>query len=74
MKKKGATTAIPRVPPEGVNGTRKMWQLSSTYSNEAESRLLKYGNAGNWRPKMSPPFDWVHARWGNIVAGLHFSA
>ncbi|KAI3324395.1 FAD/NAD(P)-binding domain-containing protein [Xylariaceae sp. AK1471] len=74
MKSKGATTAIPRVPPEGTNGTQKMWPLISSYSNESEKRLPRYGNVGNWRPSFNPPSDSFHARWGNVVAGLHFSA
>ncbi|KAI8631264.1 FAD/NAD(P)-binding domain-containing protein [Xylariaceae sp. FL1651] len=74
MESKGVTTAVPREPPEGVNGTQRMWQLSSTYSIDAQSRLPKYGNVGPWRPRKSPPTDWLHAIWGDIVTGLHFSA
>ncbi|KAI0906209.1 putative flavin-binding monooxygenase [Ustulina deusta] len=72
MKSKGMSTAIPRVPPEGTNGYQRFWQLTSTYSNQAESRLPKYGNTGPWQPKTSPPIDWFHSKWGDIVTGLQF--
>ncbi|KAI1321238.1 FAD/NAD(P)-binding domain-containing protein [Xylariaceae sp. FL0255] len=74
MKKRGATTAIPRAPKEGVDGRQRLWQLSSTYSLESAGRLPQYGNVGPWRPRTSPPFDWLHARLGDIVTDLHFSA
>ncbi|KAI0163932.1 putative flavin-binding monooxygenase [Xylariaceae sp. FL1272] len=74
MKTKDATTAVPRAPAEGVNGYQKMWQLSSTYSRESESVLPRYGNVGPWRPRTRAPQDWLHARYGDIVTGLHFSA
>ncbi|KAI1823794.1 putative flavin-binding monooxygenase [Xylaria intraflava] len=73
MKSKGVTTAIPRAPPGGTNGTQRMWQLDSTYSKLAEKRLPIYGNVGPWRPKTSPPLDWLDSKWGNIVTGLHFN-
>ncbi|KAF2965505.1 hypothetical protein GQX73_g8089 [Xylaria multiplex] len=74
MNSKGVSTATPRVPPEGTNGYRRFWQLTSTYSNEAQSILPTYGNTGPWRPKNSPPLDWLHGKFGDIVTGLHFSS
>ncbi|KAI0430748.1 putative flavin-binding monooxygenase [Xylaria sp. FL1042] len=74
MESKGMSTAVPRVPPEGTNGYQRFWQLTSTYSNEAEAALPVYGNTGPWRPKTSPPFDWLHGKWGDIITGLHFSS
>ncbi|KAJ3559919.1 hypothetical protein NPX13_g9473 [Xylaria arbuscula] len=46
MDSRGMTTAVPRVPAHGTNGYQRFWQLTSTYSNEAEKRLPKYGNSG----------------------------
>ncbi|KAI1307104.1 putative flavin-binding monooxygenase [Xylaria venustula] len=74
MKSKGMSTAVPRVPPEGTNGYQRFWQLNSTYSKEAEAALPVYGNTGPWKPKTSPPFDWLHGKWGDIVTGLHFTS
>ncbi|KAI0407267.1 putative flavin-binding monooxygenase [Xylaria palmicola] len=74
MKAKGLSAAVPRVPPEGTNGQRKFWQLSSSYSKHAESILPVYGNAGPWQPKTSPPLDWFHGKFGDIVTGLEFSS
>ncbi|GAP89400.1 putative flavin-containing monooxygenase-like protein [Rosellinia necatrix] len=72
-KSKGVKTAVPRLPPGGTNGYQKFWQLTSTYSARVESTLPRYGNMGPWRPKTSPPLDWMHSKWGDIVTGLHFS-
>ncbi|GAW13724.1 hypothetical protein ANO14919_031130 [Xylariales sp. No.14919] len=74
MESRGISTAVPRVPPGGTNGYQRFWQLSSTYSNKAESVLPTYGNVGPWRPKNSPPLDWLHGKFGDIVTGLHFSS
>ncbi|KAI1757991.1 putative flavin-binding monooxygenase [Xylaria castorea] len=74
MKSKEVSTAVPRVPPGGTNGYRKFWQLTSNYREAAESSLPRYGNAGPWLPKMSPPLDWMHGKWGDIVTGLHFAS
>ncbi|KAI0553212.1 putative flavin-binding monooxygenase [Xylaria curta] len=74
MKSINVSTAVPRVPPGGTNGYRKFWQLTSNYREAAESILPRYGNEGPWRPKMSPPLDWMHGKWGDIVTGLHFAA
>ncbi|KAI1423150.1 putative flavin-binding monooxygenase [Xylaria sp. FL1777] len=74
MESKGVSTAVPRVPPEGTNGYQRFWQLTSTYSNEAEAALPRYGNTGPWKPKTSPPMDWLHGKWGDIVTGLQFNS
>ncbi|KAI2636839.1 hypothetical protein GGS21DRAFT_53150 [Xylaria nigripes] len=73
MKSKGISTAIPRPPPEGTGGTQRMWRLTSTYSETAQKTLPVYGKTGPWRPKVSPPRDWVASKWGDILTGLHFS-
>ncbi|KAI1810846.1 FAD/NAD(P)-binding domain-containing protein [Poronia punctata] len=73
MKSIGVSTAIPRVPPEGNGQDRKMWQLTSTYSNAAQQILPKYGSVGPWKPRTNPPIDLWRASWSNIAAGLHFS-
>ncbi|KAJ2997098.1 hypothetical protein NUW58_g766 [Xylaria curta] len=74
VESRGITTAVPRVPPGGTGGYQRFWQLDSTYSKEAESRLPVYGNVGPWKAKTSPPLDWMHGKWGDIVTGLHFSS
>ncbi|KAI1155578.1 putative flavin-binding monooxygenase [Nemania diffusa] len=73
MKSKGITAATPRVPQQGTKGYRRFWPLTSTYSEHAEKILPKYGNTGPWRPKNSPPMDWLHSKWGDIVTGLQFT-
>ncbi|KAI1177098.1 putative flavin-binding monooxygenase [Nemania sp. FL0916] len=73
MNSKGIRSAAPREPSHGVGGYRKFWSLTSTYSEHAASLLPKYGNTGPWKPKNSPPLDWLHSKWGDIVTGLHFS-
>ncbi|KAI0391829.1 FAD/NAD(P)-binding domain-containing protein [Xylariaceae sp. FL0594] len=73
MKSKGVRTAVPRVPPEGAGAPQKWWQLTSTYSNDAQKRLPIYGSVGPWRPKTDPPLDSFRANWGSISKGLHFS-
>ncbi|KAI0505201.1 putative flavin-binding monooxygenase [Xylaria bambusicola] len=74
MNSKYIMTAVPRVPPSGTNGYQRFWQLTSSYSNEAEKRLPKYGNSGPWQPKTSPPLDWLHSKFGDITTGLHFTS
>ncbi|KAI1164415.1 putative flavin-binding monooxygenase [Nemania serpens] len=74
MRSKGVETATPRLPPQGITEYRKLWQLTSTYSEQAESILPRYGNVGPWQPKISPPLDWIHSKWGDIVTGLEFSS
>ncbi|KAI0483750.1 putative flavin-binding monooxygenase [Xylaria cf. heliscus] len=74
MKSKNITTAVPRLPPGGAGGYRRFWQLTSTYSEAATSILPRYGDVGPWVPKMSPPLDWLHSKWGDIVTGLHFAS
>ncbi|KAI1108361.1 putative flavin-binding monooxygenase [Nemania sp. NC0429] len=74
MRSKGVATATPRLPPQGVGDYRKLWQLTSTYSEHATSILPQYGSTGPWQPKTSPPLDWIHSKWGDIVTGLDFSS
>ncbi|KAI1128355.1 putative flavin-binding monooxygenase [Nemania abortiva] len=74
MKSRGLTTAVPRVPKEGAGAYQRFWNLSSTYSDHAEKTLPKYGSKGPWKPKNSPPLDWWHGKWGDIVKGLQFSS
>ncbi|KAJ8111036.1 hypothetical protein ONZ43_g5723 [Nemania bipapillata] len=74
MRSKGITSAVPRVPQQGFTEYRKFWQLTSTYRDQAEKTLPKYGNTGPWKPKNSPPLDWLHGKWGDIVTGLQFSS
>ncbi|KAI1189787.1 putative flavin-binding monooxygenase [Nemania serpens] len=73
MRSKGVATATPRLPAQGFTSYRKFWQLTSTYSEQVELILPRYGNAGPWRPKNSPPLDWMHSKWGDITTGLGFN-
>ncbi|KAI0025998.1 FAD/NAD(P)-binding domain-containing protein [Xylariomycetidae sp. FL0641] len=72
MDARGLRAATPRVPAAGAGALQRMWQLCSTYANLAEPRLPKYGSRGPWKPKIHPPLDYVHARWGDYKTGLHF--
>ncbi|CAJ2505017.1 Uu.00g124110.m01.CDS01 [Anthostomella pinea] len=74
MQRNGVRAAVPRVPEGAVTDTRRTWKLSSTYSQEAESRLPRSGSHGPWRPKGHVPLDYLHARWGDVTTGLHYSA
>ena len=49
-----------------------LFNLSSQYITAVQHRLPKYGNTGPWRPRTSPPLDWLHARFGNVTRGLEF--
>ncbi|KAI0201643.1 putative flavin-binding monooxygenase [Astrocystis sublimbata] len=74
MKAKNVTTAIPRVPPGGTNGFRKFFPLESSYRQAADAALPRYGNTGPWLPKISPPWDSIVGKWGDIITGLHFAS
>ncbi|KAI1416387.1 FAD/NAD(P)-binding domain-containing protein [Hypoxylon sp. FL1857] len=74
MAARGAKSATPCVPKDANIGYEKFWDLSSTYSLEAEAQLPKCGKVGPWKPRGQLPVDYVHARWGDITTGLHFSS
>lgn len=74
MAQRRIHTAVPRMPREEVVERRSSWDLSSTYSNEGQVRLPKYGNKGPWRPRNHVIKDYAHARLGNITDGLHFTS
>ena len=74
MKRKGARTAVPRVPKSvATEAPQSIWQLDSTYAREAQGRLPVCGSTGPWKPKNRPPLDWLYARWGNTTEDLEFS-
>ncbi|KAI0387176.1 putative flavin-binding monooxygenase [Hypomontagnella monticulosa] len=73
MERNSAKSAVPRVSEKATVGTHRLWQLSSTYVAEAEERLPVYGVEGNWRPRIRPPIDYIHARWGDYTSGLEFA-
>ncbi|KAK7990077.1 hypothetical protein PG989_010392 [Apiospora arundinis] len=75
MKRKGARSAVPRVPKSAVmrGGTQRVCQLESTYIREAGPWLPVCGSTGPWKPKTQPPIDWFSARWGNISTDLNFT-
>ncbi|KAK6841049.1 hypothetical protein PG987_001909 [Apiospora arundinis] len=75
MKRKGARSAVPRVPESAVRrgGTQRVCQLESTYIREAGPWLPVCGSTGPWKPKTQPPIDWFSARWGNISTDLDFT-
>ncbi|KAI0391513.1 FAD/NAD(P)-binding domain-containing protein [Xylariaceae sp. FL0594] len=76
MEKRGLDMARPRITPDAAAaGTRRLWQLDSTYALEAErsGELPVYGVTGNWRPRNRPPIDYVKARWGDYTSGLEFA-
>lgn len=69
----GVTSGTPRPSSsEACQSASHFWALTSTYSEAAEDRLPKYGPSGPWRPRNSPPQDYLHARYGDISTGLHF--
>lgn len=73
MARLGVTSATPRESPAHARQPdRRFWALRSTYSEAAHARLPRYGAAGPWRPRDSPPQDHLHARYGDITTGLQF--
>lgn len=73
MARLGVTSATPRESPAHARQPdRRFWALTSTYSEAANARLPRYGAAGPWRPRNSPPQDHLHARYGDITTGLQF--
>lgn len=75
MRRCGLGAAVPRLPAAGMPLSEKsVWPLRSTYAAEAQERLPKYGRAGPWRPRGNVLLDYVHSRWGDVVAGLQFYA
>ncbi|KAK9772077.1 putative FAD/NAD(P)-binding domain-containing protein [Seiridium cardinale] len=73
MSRHGKRAATPRSPTHMAAKTERLWQLNATYVNVAESKLPVYGSEGNWISRTRPPFDYVHARWGNYTDDLQFS-
>ncbi|KAK7747033.1 hypothetical protein SLS62_009290 [Diatrype stigma] len=70
----GARVAVPRVPRDvAAMGTERLWRLGSTYVRRVEGEFPVYGKKGPWRPRIHPPLDWLHARWGDVTSGLEFS-
>ncbi|KAI1380530.1 FAD/NAD(P)-binding domain-containing protein [Hypoxylon crocopeplum] len=74
MESRGARSAVPRLPNDKSFAVRHFFPLLSTYSEEAQERLPKCGNLGPWKPRVSPPIDYLHGRWGDITTGLQFSS
>ncbi|KAI0153314.1 FAD/NAD(P)-binding domain-containing protein [Xylariaceae sp. FL1272] len=73
MERRSLECAVAVVPPNAAADTQRMWQLSSTYVLEADSKLPVYGMTGNWRPRNRPPLDYIHARWGDYTSDLVFT-
>ncbi|KAI5867643.1 putative flavin-binding monooxygenase [Durotheca rogersii] len=74
MKTEGVTSATPRRPRDShEHKPEPMWPFSSTYVVRSRNDMPVYGRTGPWRPRDKSPLDWIHARWGNITRGLHFS-
>jgi cation diffusion facilitator CzcD-associated flavoprotein CzcO len=71
MRRKQATSVVPRAPEDATAETRRVWPLNSTYRQMADQRLPVYGVKGPWAPKRVSPFaDYWHSRWGNVTDGL----
>lgn len=73
MRHHGLQSATPRLPKSRRAGqkTERFWQLSSTYCVRVEDELPLYGTEGPWRHRQHPPLDWLHARYGDVLTGLH---
>lgn len=74
MRRRGAKMAVPVAPENAGLRTYQVWKSSATYVRNAEEDLPVSGMIGPWKPRVSPPADWLHARWGDITSGLHISA
>ncbi len=72
MKHNRLRTAVPRATKEAREKTSPMFHFSSTYLMRAEHRLPRWGSTGPWRPRTRPPFDWIHAMFGNVTRDLQF--
>lgn len=74
MRRQGAEMVMPLAPESESLQSQGVWKSSATYVLAVQDELPVYGTKGPWRPRVSPPADWLHARWGDVISGLHFSA
>ncbi len=76
MGLRGANVAVPLAPEcESASlRTQEVWKSSATYVLAVQDELPVFGMTGPWKPRASPPADWLHARWGDVTSGLHLSA
>lgn len=72
MERKRLRAAIPRAPKKARAETSPMFGLTSNYLALAGSRMPRWGCTGPWRPSTHPPFDWLHALFGNVTRDLEF--
>jgi cation diffusion facilitator CzcD-associated flavoprotein CzcO len=72
MRKKGLTSATPRVP--GGLQLRPMWALDSTYMREGNKSMPSCGDSGPWLRRSNYFLDMWRAKFGSITADLEFSS
>ncbi|RYO97146.1 hypothetical protein DL765_011315 [Monosporascus sp. GIB2] len=74
MERNGYASVVPRAPKEVKVDTVRLFQLTSTYVARSEYQVPRCGKTGPWRPRTNPPFEWLHARFGDVKTGLQFMA
>ncbi|KAK8130912.1 hypothetical protein PG984_007350 [Apiospora sp. TS-2023a] len=73
MQRRGDAVAVPRRPKGSKMATSGVFKLSSTYVAEGNKQMPVYGTKGPWKPRIHPPLDWLHARWGDCSTDMYFS-
>lgn len=72
MKKKGATSAVPRVGSgEGMKDVAIM-NITSTYVVKGKRELPRTGDRKPWRPRRMYVWDLWDAKFGDLGRGLEF--
>lgn len=72
MKKRGITSAVPRLEKGADMKTVTALNLSSTYVVKGAKAVPKAGDKAPWLPRITYLADLWDAEYGNIVDGLHF--